>query len=274
MKTNWIKKALSAVLAGAMVICLSATAGVPMAVHAEETEGGGKYVSDVFIAYGKTEKKATEWLQKNGWEPIKGDFNAGKASFFDDNKVQDQNVAAVMGIKRTDDKNNAVTDMAVMNMKGGYSIPDYEQLLEEKKGQIDEVVNGMKPILSEYRQNLEGKGSSYGKKRAEFAYNLLNKFLDGDPEGVNAVNDTGLELGKLFAEKTMQEGNENGGDLQQMMLESSGPAMLAVETLLAMAADTGEESWLDRASGLTGDELSENLAKYVPEAEGRSHYIG
>ena len=269
MKTNWIKKALSVVLAGAMVICLSATAGVPMAVHAEETEGGGKYVSDVFIAYGKTEKKATEWLQKNGWEPIKGDFNAGKASFFDDNKVQDQNVAAVMGIKRTDDKNNAVTDMAVMNMKGGYSIPDYEQLLEEKKGQIDEVVNGMKPILSEYRQNLEGKGSSYGKKRAEFAYNLLNKFLDGDPEGVNAVNDTGLELGKLFAEKTMQEGNENGGDLQQMMLESSGPAMLAVETLLAMAADTGEESWLDRASGLTGDELSENLAKYVPEAEGR-----
>ena len=101
MKANWIKRALSIVLAGAMVICLLATAGVPAAVYAEESEGCGKYVSDVFIAYGKTEKKAMEWLQKNGWEPVKGDFNAGKASFFDDNKIQDQNVAAVMGIKRT-----------------------------------------------------------------------------------------------------------------------------------------------------------------------------
>ena len=60
MKTNWIKKALSVVLAGAMVICLSATAGAPTSVFAEESEGGGKYVSDIFIAYGKTEDKATK----------------------------------------------------------------------------------------------------------------------------------------------------------------------------------------------------------------------
>ena len=53
------------------------------------------------------------------------------------------------------------------------------------------------------------------------------------------------------------------------MLESSGPAMLAVESMLVMAADTGEETWLERASGLTGDELAENLVKYAPEAEGQ-----
>ena len=105
MKTNRIKKILSVLLAGAMVICLSAAAGVPAKAYADEAEDGGKYVSDVFIAYGKTEKEATKWLEKNGWEPVKGDFNAGKASFWDDNKVQDQNVAAVMGIRRTNDKN-------------------------------------------------------------------------------------------------------------------------------------------------------------------------
>ncbi len=268
MKSILMKKITAVVLAGSMVMCLLAAAAVPMVVCAEETEGG-KYVRDVFIAYGKTEDEATKWLTDNGWEPVKGDFNAGKASFFDDNKLKDQNVAAVMGIKRTNDKDDAVTDMAVMNMKGGYSLPDYEQLLKDKKAQIDEMINGFMPVINEFRANRGGEGSSFGQKRADLAYDLLNRFYDGNPEDPVAVNDTGMKLGDFFLAATRQEGDENGGDLQQLILESSGPAMLAVESALVMACDTGEETWLDRASGLTGDELSDNLTKYVPEAEGQ-----
>ncbi len=268
MKTGWIRRAISVVLAGVMSVCLFSAASVPAAVYADETEGG-KYVSDVFIAYGKTEDKASEWLKKNGWEPVKGDFNAGKASFFDDNKLQDQNVAAVMGIKRTDDKEDAITDLAVMNMKGGYSIPNYEQLIKDKKAQIDEMISSFKPVIAEFRANRNNEGSSFGKKRADLAYDLLNRFYDGNPKDPEAANDTGKKLGDFFKENTRQEGNEKGGDLQQLMLESSGPAMLAVESVLVMACDTGEETWLDRASGLTGDEMAENLVKYAPEAEGQ-----
>ena len=273
MKITWIRRALSFILAGAMVVCLVSAAAPSVRVYAEETEEEGentaKYVSDVFIAYGSTEKKATEWLKKNGWEPVEGDFNAGKASFFDDNVIQDQNVAAVMGIKRTDDKNDAITDMAVMNMKGGYSIPEYEKLLEQKKTEINEYINSFKVVLEEYRENRQKEGSDFGKARADLSYEMLNKFYDGDPEDPVAVHDTGKKLGDLFDIKTMQEGNKSGGDLEQLMLESSGPAVLVMETFLAFGADTADDTWLDRASGLTGDELSENLPKYVPEAEGR-----
>ena len=269
MKINWIKKGLSVVLAGAMVICLAATAGVPTAVYAEETEGSGKYVSDVFIAYGKSEKKATEWLQKNGWEPVKGDFNAGKASFFDDNKIQDQNVAAVMGIKRTDDKEQAITDMAVMNMKGGYSLPEYEKLIDEKKTEINEFINHFMVVIEEYRANYNGEGSEFGKKRAETAHDMLNNFTDGGEDEEYAVNDTGMKMGDGLLEKTRQEGNEAGIDLEQLLLESSGPAMLIVETLLALSADVNEQTWIERAGGLTGEELAENLVQYAPEAEGQ-----
>ena len=269
MKINWIKKGLSVVLAGAMVICLAATAGVPTAVYAEETEGSGKYVSDVFIAYGKSEKKATEWLQKNGWEPVKGDFNAGKASFFDDNKIQDQNVAAVMGIKRTDDKEQAITDMAVMNMKGGYSLPEYEKLIDEKKAEINEFINHIMVVIEEYRANYNGEGSEFGKKRAETAHDMLNNFTDGGEDEEYAVNDTGMKMGDGLLEKTRQEGNEAGIDLEQLLLESSGPAMLIVETLLALSADVNEQTWIERAGGLTGEELAENLVQYAPEAEGQ-----
>ena len=269
MKTNWIKKTLSVVLAGAMVVCL-AQAAVPSAgVYAEEAEGG-KYVSDVFIAYGKNEDKAAAWLTENGWEPVKGDFNAGKASFFDNNKIQDQNVAAVMGIKRTDDKNAAITDMAVMNMNGGYSISDYESLIKDKKAEIDEFINGFWPVIQEYRANYNGEGSESGKARAKLAHDILNKFHDGGEDEECPVHDTGEKLGDLFLAKTMQEGNEKGGDLQQIILESSGPAMTACELLLVLGTDASEDTWLERAAGLTGDALAENLAKYVPEAAGQN----
>ncbi|MBQ6353876.1 MAG: hypothetical protein IJJ07_02870, partial [Lachnospiraceae bacterium] len=237
MKTGWIKRALSIILTGAMIFNL-ALAGV----YADDAPG--KYVSDVFIAYGKTEADATKWLKDNGWEPVAGDFNAGKASFFDDNKLQDQNVAAVMGIKRTDNEDAAITDIAVMNMKGGYSMPAYEELIKEKKAQIDEFINSFMVVIDEYRANYNGEGSSYGQKRAQMAYDRLNKFYDGNPEGEFAVNDTGMKLGDLFLAATRQEGDENGGDLQQLLLESSGPAMFAVEALLTVATDPGEDTWI------------------------------
>ena len=263
MRKKWFGRLLSIIVAGAMVFNIAS-----VRAYADES-APGKYVKDVFIAYGKTEKQATEWLTKNGWEPLAGDLNAGKASFFDDNKIQDQNVAAVLGIKRTNKEKDAVTDMAVMNMSGGYSIPDYSSLLKTKKSEIDEFVNSFMPVIEEFRANRSGKGSSYGQKRADLAYDILNTFYDGDPKGDDAVHDTGMKLGDLFMQQTMQEGNEKGGDLQQIMLESSGGAMIAVEALLVMGADPGEETWLKRASGLTGDELAENLVKYVPEAEGQ-----
>ncbi len=274
MKNGWFKKVLAAVLTGALVICLSAAAGSPAFVYADETEdsngpGEGNYVREVFIAYGNTEDEATKWLTDNGWEPVKGDFNAGKASFFDNNKLKDQNVAAVMGIKRTDDENDAITDMAVMNMTGGYSFADYEALLKQKKAEINEFINNFMVTIKEYRANYNNKGSEFGKKRADLAYELLNKFYDGDPEDRYAVNDTGENLGDLLLAETMQEGNDSGADLQQIILESSGPAMLAVDTLLALGADTGEETWVSRASALTGEDMAENLALYVPEAAGQ-----
>ena len=194
--SGWTRKLLAIALAAAMTIGLTA-ADVPGKVYADEA-GAGKYISEVFIAYGKNEDKAAEWLDKHGWEPVAGDFNAGKASFWDDNTVQDQNVAAVMGIKRTNDKNQAITDMAVMNMKGGYSLPDYESLVNEKKSEIKEFVNNFMVVIEEFRANKNGEGSDFGKQRAELAFDILNRFTDGGGDEPYARNDTGLPLGELF----------------------------------------------------------------------------
>ena len=254
-----------------MAVCLAAGAAPAGRAHAEEAgsaaegPGEGRYVREVYMAYGESEEDSVKWLESHGWEPIRGDaidFNAGKASSFDDS------MAVVMGIRRTDDKHKAVTDMAVMNMKGGYSFPKYEKLLEEKKAEINEFINMFRPVLDEYRINYGKTKNDSGKKRAELAHEMLNKFFDGGRNEPYAKNDTGGHLGDLFLDKTRQEGNNKGIDLEQVIMESSGAAVTAVETALSLAADSSDDTWLERAAGLTGDELSENLPKYVPEAEG------
>ena len=191
------KKFYNKLLAGATALTMSFTM-LCSTVSAEDSKG--KYVQDVFIAYGEKKEDAEKWLKDNGWEPV-CDLNEGKTS-----KASGfHNAVAVMGIQRTDDPNEAVTDMATMFMKGGYSFDDYESLVKEKKADIDEFINTFVPALNEYRDNYNGKGSEGGKKRAQMAHDILNKFYDGDPDSKYAVNDTGKRLGDLLLNKTKTE---------------------------------------------------------------------
>ena len=251
-----------------------------VAVSAEADTNSGKYVRDVFIAYGEDKAKAEQWLKDNGWEPV-ADLNEGKSS----KAAGINNAVAVLGIKRTSNPKEAITDMAVMNMgtndKRGYSFDDYEGLVAQKKADIDEFINTFVPALNEYRDNYNGKGSEGGKKRAQMAHDLLNKFIDGDPKGDFAVNDTGKPLGDLLLDKTKAEIGDNAynklskedkmkaADFQQIILESSGPAVQTVEQILALATDTAEDTWLDRLDGLTGEDLVDRITEFAPEAEGQ-----
>ena len=275
MKRHFTMKLLSLLLVLAMILMTSA-----VAVSAEADTNSGKYVKEVFIAYGEDEARAELWLIRHGWEPI-ADLNDGKTS----EAAGINNAVAVMGIKRTNDPNEAITDMTVMNMGTneyrGYSFDDYESLVAQKKADITEFINTFVPALQEYRNNYKGQGSKNGKKRAQAAHDLLNKFFDGDPNGEYAVNDTGKSLGDLLLHKTKTEmGDEeynklsaeqklSVADLQQIILESSGPAVQIIEQALAFATDTAETSWLDRLNDLTGDGLVDRIAEFVPEAVGQ-----
>ena len=270
MKRSVFTILLSCFLAILMIVPAAVT------VYAAEASGG-KYIKDVFIAYGEDKAKAEEWLRQNGWEP-KFDLNDGKTS----EASGFHNAVAVLGIKRTNDPKEAITDMATMFMNGGYSFDDYESLVKEKKADIDEFINTFVPALEEYRDNYNGKGSAGGKKRAQIAHDILNKFFDGDPNGEYAVNDTGKPLGDLLLNKTKTEiGDDaynalsaeqkrNTADLQQIILESSGPAVLIIEQTLALATDTSEDSWMQRVDGLSGDALVEHIAEFAPEVAGQT----
>ena len=271
METHFTTRFLSCLMALVMVFTIFSAPAL-----AAGNDGNGKYLKDVYIAYGETKEEAESWLRDNGWEPF-ADLNEGKTS----NAPGFANAVAVLGIKRTNDPNEAITDMAAMNMNGGYSFDDYEALVAQKKTDITEFINTFVPALNEYRDNYNSKGSEGGKKRAQQAHDILNKFYDGDPNGEYAVNDTGKPLGDLLLNKTKTEiGDDaynalsaeqklNTADLQQIILESSGPAVQSIEQALALATDTAETSWLDRLNGLSGEGLVERIAEFAPETAGQ-----
>ena len=271
MKRPFLKKLISFSLA--MITAFSASAATFGAAAADNS---GKYVKDVYIAYGEKKEDAEAWLKKNGWEPI-ADLNEGKSS----KATGIHNAVAMMGIKRTSDPDEAITDMATMYMKGGYSFDDYDNLVAKKKKDITEFINTFVPALEEYRQNYSGKGSKGGKIRAQAAHDLLNKFYDGDPNDEYAVNDTGKPLGDLLLNETKTEigdsayeslsdkEKKNTADLQPIILESSGPAVLMIEQALALATDSSKKSWMDRLDGLTGNDLVNKIDQYAPEAAGQ-----
>ena len=267
MKRSIFSKGLALFLA-----LLMACSVIPVTAFAANS---GKYIKDVFVAYGKDKATADQWLKDHGWEPF-ADLNEGKVS----NVMKD--VVAVLGIKRTSDPNEAITDMATMNMLGDYSFDEYDKLVQEKKADIDEFIRSFIPALEEYRDNYNGKGSAGGKKRAQVTHDLLNKFFDGDPNGQYAVNDTGKPLGDLFLNKTKTEigdiaynalpaeKKQNTADFQQIILESSGPAVLIIEQALALATDTAKTSWLDRLNGMTSKYLLKHIEEFAPEAKGQN----
>ena len=147
MKRSISMKLLSCLLVLAMMLVTSA-----VAVSAEAETNSGKYVKEVFIAYGEKKEDAEKWLRDHGWEPL-FDLNEGKTS----EAAGFKNAVAVLGIRRTNDPKEAITDMAVMNMgtndQRGYSFDDYESLVAQKKTDIDEFIKTFIPALQEYRDN-------------------------------------------------------------------------------------------------------------------------
>ena len=94
-------------------------------------------------------------------------------------------------------------------------------------------------------------------------YAILNKLYDGEVGAQYAINDTGMPLGDLFVAQTKQELGDSEynalsrndqlkhGDVEQMLLEGSAAFVSITAEALALAADTSEDTWLERLESMS-----------------------
>ena len=232
----------------ALVLTLTFIALVPLNTAA--AANNGKYVSEVYVAYGKDADEAKKTLEDKGFTSVDGNLNDGGKTY------------AMMGYKTTDDPQQAITDLSVMNMNGGYSVTDYKHLLTQQKTNIANFLTEFMPAIKEYRANLKA-----GKARAVFVHDMLNKYTE---------DDSGKKLGDLFNSETLQdklgitesinaENPDKLPDLIALLMQGNTAVLNSVEKLLAISADSGEGTFLDRFASKSYDDLLDELEDKRPE---------
>ena len=174
------------------------------------------YIKEIRISTASTAEEAKQWLLDNDYIVVDADLNqkTGKDCVY-------------IGYKTTTNPDEAITDLSLMQMDGGYSFAEYEALLENKTKEINNMLDSLEHALAEARANLAA-----GKKTAQGAREVLNFFKE---------DDSGMLLGDfLLGQETSRE------DLVKIFLQSSGDVATIIYSTLALACtDNGEDTnWL------------------------------
>ena len=265
MKKRSICAAVAAAMSAVMIML------PPMQVMAAETNPvtAAEYISEVRIGVGKTMEEAEQSLQ--GYTILKnGDSNADLNEKAGGGMGSQGERVVLLGYKTTTDRSDAVTDLAVMNMKGGYDVKEYEALMEKQmKEQIIPFVESFKAAIEEYRENYDSDIEA-NKQRAQYIHDALNKFIDDDTGkglGDLLLKETKYEMGDKAYNKLSDKEKKEHADILTIIAQSNGKATLMMENLITRAADTEENTWLDRFAGTTYEDMLDSADMTPSEAK-------
>ena len=237
------------------------------------------YVGEVKVALGDS---AESDLTAEGFailcdedgDPI--DLNQGAGG----GKYSQGDKKVLLGYKTTTDIKKAITDLAVMNMCGGYKVEEYDLLMKRYLGaQISPFIDRFLVTINEYRENMESEDEA-NRARAEYVRAALNKYTDDDCGGAGLgdllLNETVYEMAKPQFDSLSEEEQEKQGiaavnaqvrdampaaernqhcDILTLFAQADGQVMLTVYALLTRAADTSDDSWIDRFAAMSYDDL-------------------
>ena len=242
----------------ALLLALTIAGSLPAQVFADSVP---EYISEVKIGMGKEAKDAEaalagyKILSDEKGNPVDLNQNAGGGLGSKGEKV------VYLGYKTTTDRSEAVTDLALMNMKGGYSVQDYEVLMEtQMKAQIIPLVENFLAAIDEYRENYHSSNPA-NHARAQYVHDILDKFTDDDCGGKGLgellLSDTKSEMGVKAYNALPEADRKNHADILTILAQANGKATLMIENLITRASDSSEDTWLDRLAGVNDASLAD-----------------
>ena len=237
---------------------------LPVQVFADTPD----YIGEVKVFMGDYSAAQTEGyilLKDDNNKPVDLNQNAGGGAGSKGDK------AVYLGYKITNNKDEAITDLALMNMKGGYRTNDYESLMNTQlNAQIIPFVDNFLSAIKEYRANYNSK-KALNKKRAQFVHDALNKLTDDDCGGAGLgdllLNETKYEMGEAAYNALSDEQKKEHADILTIIAQSNGNATLIMENLITRAADNNNDLWLDRFAEITYDDLIDETGETPTDAQ-------
>ena len=209
-------------VAGLMVMVITLVFSCVRGKAAEKTT---TYIKDfkLYIDENKDPAAVKDWFEKNNYTMIEGNLNEDASGNLK------QEVGVYLGYSTTTNSREAVTDIAVMNERGNYSVGEYERILKEQKKMYTDMVSDLKDMLEEYRTNVNNKVPT-----AIQARDFMNRYVDPDSDE---------KLGDLLM--TIPDDK-----LGTLLMQANGQVVLMIEDRLSYACDTGKTTWLDRMTKL------------------------
>lgn len=251
------------IAAVSIFLALLMTLLLPLQRIAAAEEKQTLYVSEVRLGYGKTAEEAAKSLE--GYTILK---NGDK--YADLNEGSGKSTVVLLGYKTTTEKGKAITDIAAMNMKGGYSFTEYKMLMDQyRDSQITPFLNRFMSTVQEYRDNYNGTNKN-NKAKAEYVHNMLNLFTDDDTGmamGDLLLKQTAEEYGLDKYEKLTNDEKKKYGSLTTILMQGETSTVFMIEQLVTMAADTNDTTWLQRLENVTADSL---LKEYMKDGTGET----
>ncbi len=231
------------------------------------------YIRDIKLFEGFTAEAAKTSMERENYIPVKNgntiiDFNKD-AGTEDSGKSCPSSKVVYMGYRTTTDPDEAITDMAVMNMNGGYSVKDYDKMIKENmESKIIPFVKSFIATIEEYRKNYNSSNKK-NKIRARNAYRILNRFsVPGKVKNLGdlLLNKTRYEMGEEKYKKLSSYQLLNHIDIVSIITEGNADIVSTVKKVLLMAADTDEKTWIQRMSKIDYEDLEQEAKAELEKA--------
>lgn len=148
-----MKKVLRSLISLFVVLALTVAAVVP----AGAARPGAQFLSELHLAEADSMEDAKKMLTDKGY------------SVYEKNLNPEGDTVVLLGYKTSTNVEDAITDISVMNMNGGYNITSYDTMLKESFEEYKQDVENFRIAANEFKANYEK-----GTKNALTAYRQLN----------------------------------------------------------------------------------------------------
>ena len=181
---------------------------------------GSKYIKEVRISQAAKAEDAKAWLKNNGYTILDQNLNDGTGKD-----------CVYLGYKTTTNRDEAITDMAIMDMKGGYSFGEYENMLKQREMEIKSTLHYFQATVKEFTANYKN-----GNASAVSAVELMNRFYE---------DDSGLRLGNFLTTYV-----DDADQLTKLFMQSNSSVISFMFYLLALGCTDSSETgnWLYKFS--------------------------
>ena len=195
------------------------------------------YLSDLKMAEADTEEEAKNILSANGYIVLDKNLNPGGDK------------AVYLGYMKSTNVDDAITDIRVMNMNGGFNISDYESIIEDALQEYKKDVDNIRIAAKEFAENYKA-----GKREAQIAYRQLNYYYV-------EIDKKQVKMGDYML--NFPATNEGFADI---LLKGNTNILNNIRILLSMGVADGGDL-IERIKAATADEAVYGKVEYYESAK-------